>query len=389
MLPELVQSRVRRPPVTQSARQAEGPLRWTSPPDPSTSVDGAASGIYSLFMKWMGRLSVALVVTCSVIGCARPAPAEPGCVEGEAEDRYDTPISSDCSLHLLRRECSGGVLTGDVAYQFTTCTSEATPSFSSGFEAISDFDGHYIVPPDHRGTTSHELSTEQVHSGTYAHRAWMYGVNEVVPGENTNHRGYPTVQLSRNDGVLLGRVLVEFWVWLDVELNSSPNEDWFSFATFTAYDDDHWLRTYLVNLDPEGFVHLMHVPSQSVRVHDIFQTEDVRFPQREWVKLTVYADHTSDNVYESPFIRVWQDDVLVSSARFSPRLSEFERMVGLDRDCVREAEGEGIAGVEASCGLRYAGDGLAQAHFGMYAPPLLTTGTVYNDDLSIYRVPDS
>ena len=29
---------------------------------------------------------------------------------------------------------------------------------------------------------------------------------------------------------------------------------------------------------------------------------------------------------------------------------------------------------------------LAQAHFGMYAPPLLDQGIVYNDDLSIKEV---
>ena len=48
---------------------------------------------------------------------------------------------------------------------------------------------------------------------------------------------------------------------------------------------------------------------------------------------------------------MWQDDILVSTAE-----------------------------VRGGCGL------LEQAHFGLYAPPDVTSATVYNDDLTIREV---
>ena len=73
--------------------------------------------------------------------------------------------------------------------------------FSTSFESVGDFAGFYIVPQNYMGTTSHDLSTEQVRSGTYAHKAWIYGANPPPPpGGNTNHRGYPTVQFQKTAG---------------------------------------------------------------------------------------------------------------------------------------------------------------------------------------------
>jgi hypothetical protein len=44
-----------------------------------------------------------------------------------------------------------------------------------------------------------------------------------------------------------------------------------------------------------------------------------------------------------------------------------------------------IVQAEQMCGATYVG-GLAQAHGGLYAPPGIASGTVYNDDLTIEEV---
>ena len=80
--------------------------------------------------------------------------------------------------------------------------------FSSSFESVSAFDGFYITPQDYLNSTSHEQSLEQVYSGTYSHKAWIYNANEALPFVNTNHRGYPTIKLN-NAGK---HVKVEFMV---------------------------------------------------------------------------------------------------------------------------------------------------------------------------------
>ena len=71
------------------------------------------------------------------------------------------------------------------------------------------------------------------------------------------------------------------------------------------------------------------------------------FPQGRWVRITTWLD--LDPVHGAA--AVWQDGVLVSAARVQ------------------------------------GGDGsLDQMHFGLYAPPTLTRGTVANDDIAVYQV---
>jgi hypothetical protein len=213
--------------------------------------------------------------------------------------------------------------------------------FETGFESVDDFDGFYIVPQDHLNTASHEQSTEQVHSGLSSHKGWIYGSNP--PSSlfvNNNHRGYPTVQLYKTpDGAYRTPVLIELWVWLDMPI--APGE-WFSFATLDHTTSDTW-DAVLINLSDDGFVHLMHVPTNGQGVRT-FQTTTVKFPMRTWVKLTtcLHFDGTTG------FAKVWQDGELVSTAE------------------VRRGNGT-----------------LTQVHFGLYAPPSIATGVVYNDDLSI------
>jgi hypothetical protein len=216
--------------------------------------------------------------------------------------------------------------------------------FQTSFESVDDFSGFYIVPqyPDNTTNSDHALSTEQVHSGTYSHKGWILASNpESTPTQNNNHRAYPTVQLYKTeDGAYRTPVLIEFWVWLDVTL--APGE-WFSFATLDHTTSDTW-DAVLVNLSDQGFVHLMHVPYNG-QGDRLYQTDSVVFPMRQWVKLTIELDFNGPGGYT----KVWQDDVLVSSA------------------------------------LVKRGYGFTQAHFGLYAPPSMSSGVVYNDDLTIWE----
>ncbi len=227
--------------------------------------------------------------------------------------------------------------------------------FSTSFESVSEFDDFYIVPQNYLGTTSHEQSTEQVRTGTYSHKGWMYGANPPnTPGVNNGHRGYPTIQLQNTPGgAFVCPCEVKLHVWLDVPLNV-PGE-WFSFATFTSNATDSWSPVFVANVSAAnpspgavagGVVHLMHVPSAGLR-EPTFQTSTILFPMRQWVELKFSLD--MDPVHGEA--KVWQDGQLVSAAPF--------------------AGGDGT---------------LAQAHFGMYAAAELASGVVYNDDLEIREV---
>ncbi|MBN2736289.1 MAG: hypothetical protein JXR70_04865 [Spirochaetales bacterium] len=225
----------------------------------------------------------------------------------------------------------------------------ALRSFTTSFESEADFSGFYIVPQNYMNSSNHELTNSLVHSGTYSHHAWIYAANP--PSDvftNNNHRGYPTVQFNKTaQGPLITPCLITLWVYLTMNLQPrSGEDDWFSFATFTDDSSDSWNRTVLVNLNYQGHVHLMHVPFQGQQTH-LFQTSSITFPMNQWVKLTIYLDLNPDRGYA----KVWQDGQLVSHAE------------------VRGAYWQ-----------------LAQAHFGLYAPPQMTSGEVYNDDLVIVEV---
>ena len=99
-----------------------------------------------------------------------------------------------------------------------------------------------------------------------------------------------------------------------------------------------------VNVGAEGTLHTFHVPRQGLAERE-FQTTQL-FPMKRWVRVTTYIDFRADGV-----IATWQDGKLTSAARI-----------------------EGGAGV------------LEQAHFGLYAPPDLLEGTVFNDDLTIWHL---
>lgn len=221
--------------------------------------------------------------------------------------------------------------------------------FNTSFESVGDFTGFYLTPQGYLGTTFHELSDSLVHSGTFSHKAWIDGANLPSINTNNNHRGYPTIQLQNTSGgAFKTPCYVTIWVWLDIELQEDTIggiDDWFSFATFTNDESDNWNESVLVNLSHDGFVHLMHVPTQGQQNH-IFQTTTITFPKKEWVELKIYLDFTNEG-----YVKVWQNGELVSHAFVDKNTEQ-----------------------------------LSQAHFGMYCPPQMLTGVIYNDDLIIREV---
>jgi len=152
--------------------------------------------------------------------------------------------------------------------------------------------------------------------------------------------------------------LVSFWVYLDMNLVDKPTgsiDDWFSFATLSPDSSDNWVRTVLVNIVPDGYVRLVHVPRQGEQEYLFQKSLDndpsglLKFPLRKWVRLDILIDFNASNGYA----KVWQDSQLVSYAK-----------------------------VEGGEGL------LAQAHFGLYASAAIPSGTIYNDKLRIKEVKD-
>jgi hypothetical protein len=243
-----------------------------------------------------------------------------------------------------------GLLLGSCAKDSPVPTPVSKQKFESSFEFISDFDGFYITPQGEKGTTFHELSDSIVHSGKFAHHAWVDGANPPSSATvNNNHRGYPTVQFQNTkNGSFQTPCYITLWVWVDMDLQPSSTggeDDWLSFATFTDDETDLWRNTVLVNLSHDGFVHLMHVPTQGKQEYT-YQNTSLVFPQKEWVELKIYLDFR-----ENGYAKVWQNGTLVSHAKVSKGTNK-----------------------------------LAQAHFGLYCPPQMTSGHVYNDDLQIIEV---
>jgi hypothetical protein len=249
------------------------------------------------------------------------------------------------------RNRTGYVFLTGLCLSLAACSPGHT--FSSGFETIGDFSGFYLTPQPHLNTSTWSLQSGTIHGGTNAFLGTIAGANAASTDSiNNNHRAYPTLQFHKSSGgVFHTPVLVTLWVNLNMTLAAGQ---WFSFATFVSDTSDIWNRTVLVNLDDQGYVNLMHVPYQSQGTL-IRRNTSVLFPMNQWVELKIYLDFTPDSKAGAGVPRgyamVWQDGQLISTAR-----------VG------------GMGGV------------LAQAHFGVYAPPSVTAATLYNDDLSIVEV---
>lgn len=256
-------------------------------------------------------------------------------------------------------------------------------SYKNSFEDVNSFKGHYIVPPKHRDSSSHKLDTLNVLEGNASHKAWMYDTNSEINGKNTNHRAYPTFQMKKTSlGVVTGMVLIDFYVWADIDLLERSGKSWFSLATYTSYYDAKWFRTYLVNVNSDYQIHLMHVPDQGLSQPDIYQNNHLKMPRKSWVRVTTLIDYSRENRFDSPIIAVWQDEQLVSASRFNDRINPYKFKPRQYPECLQKWDKQDVEVAEKLCGLTYL-EGLAQMHFGLYAPPGLNSGEIYNDHLVV------
>lgn len=214
-----------------------------------------------------------------------------------------------------------------------------TPVFQSGFENDSDFAGFYVTPQS--PFTRHEVRADGAHSGRRAHVAWLTGATGAEPVDGPNHRGYPTIQLQKRGQSCTTPCVVQLWVRVDGF--TLHRGDWLSLATFSPDSSDRWSPVVTVNVGPEGWLSLFHVPTQGQGAR-AYQRTDVPFPQGRWVRVTTWLDLDDDGA-----VAVWQDGVLVSAARF-----------------------------------RGGSGSLDQMHFGLYAAPSVVHGAVLNDDIAVY-----
>lgn len=258
--------------------------------------------------------------------------------------------------------------------------------FKAGFESASDFDGFYITPYNN-GTSHHEFTDINKISGINSNHGYITGANPILPGQNTNHRAYPTIQMYKKPSLdtFYGKVLIEFWVNVNFPLYPIENKNWVSLASFTSYADDYWSKELLINLDSNYIINLTNAPDTNQSIHDIYQTDSIVLNTNQWAKITVLIDYTIDNTYNSQYAAVWQNGQLVSASRINNRLT-VDSARALNRPCSTNLPSTAtVQDYENACGLNYV-NGLAQAHFGLYAAPLLSSGEIFNDDLSITEI---
>lgn len=231
--------------------------------------------------------------------------------------------------------------------------------FVSSMETLNDFPGMYVITPGTYGST-HQFASDKKVFGRYSHKAWILGANDVNNDSTSGylpHRGYPTVQFqTTSGGVFNTPCMVTLWVYLDISLSARGTghiDDWFSFETFTTDPTNNWSRTITINVNPDGYVRLVHVPGQNDQTY-IYQATSATdpsgsllYPMRQWVRLDAYLDFSPTGGYA----KVWQNKQLVSYAS--------------------------VVDVNGT---------LAQAHFGLYASAAVASGTVWNDELRIVEV---
>jgi hypothetical protein len=215
--------------------------------------------------------------------------------------------------------------------------------YRTGFERDADLAGFYVTPQS--PLTRHAVASGGARRGQRGHVAWLTGQTGSEPIDGPNHRGYPTIQLrKRPAGACVSPCLIQFWARVD-GFAALDSGEWLSLATFTSDPSDGWRRVVTVNVGWEGWLHLFHVPDQGLGERS-FQRTDRPFPRGRWVRITTWLNLHPDHGAAA----VWQDGKPVSAAR-----------------------------------VRGGDDSLDQLHFGLYAHPALTSGTVRNDDVVVYR----
>jgi len=293
------------------------------------------------------------------------------------------------SLFVFTTNATSATLPPFVQSVVTDYDLTAGPSYTNGFEDIASFSNFYIVPQNNQGTASHTLEATTVYEGNFSHKGYQYGANPLpAPGGNTNHRAYPTIQMMNDPfGVKNTAVVVDFYVNVDIDITNVANKDWVSLATFSSYSDIYWPHSYLVNIDKNYKMHFQHVPVHSENAPDIYHDSTISFPRNQWVRVTVYIDYTTNNVYNSPVIALWQDGVLVSASKFNPQIVGSAYLPEEIPPCAVGWDGIDHNWLNTQCNFTYPNNGgLAQMHFGLYTPPLQSTGAIYNDKLEIIEV---
>jgi len=234
--------------------------------------------------------------------------------------------------------------------------------FTTSFEDIAEFTsrGYYI-----EGGSSYDsgqaLTPENKVDGLVSNKAWPLFARALDnDGEGIlykPHRAYPTVQMFKDSGgtgTFVGPCLLSMYVHLDMTLKDRTGiDDWLSLVTLCCDPSVNWSRTVLCNLTTDGYLRLVHVPTQGLQVHTYQMNSSIdvnriyRCPQKTWFRLDMYCDFT---VTTGKAI-IWQDGIRVSEAPVT--------------------DGNGT---------------LAQVHCGLYCAAMVDHGYVYNDKLRIMEV---
>jgi hypothetical protein len=209
--------------------------------------------------------------------------------------------------------------------------------YNTGFEDLSEFDGMYSTP-DQTGSTW-KLQGGTTRSGKSA----LQGI--ITQAEDNEHKGYQSIQLFKTtEGVIKGPVYIEFFVNMQIDIKSGQ---WVTLAEISTDSSDAPGKRYIsLSLDSNYKLSLYNVPSQNGSA-TVLQSDSYVFPRNQWVNITVYVDF---------------NDVVGTAA------------VWANRNLVSVANINGGANT------------LAQLHMGLFAQNQITSGNIYNDDLTIYQV---
>jgi len=111
----------------------------------------------------------------------------------------------------------------------------------------------------------------------------------------------------------------------------------------------------------------------------------VPFPRAQWVRVTAFIDYTKNNRFSTPIIVLWQDGQLISASSLVIHMDPESLAEGEYPECLQTWDNVDVSQAELLCGLKST-RGLAQMHFGLYTPPLLSSGVIYNDELTVSEI---
>ena len=170
----------------------------------------------------------------------------------------------------------------------------------------------------------------KVLAGSRSYKGWA--ISGRTDGKK--HRAYPVLHSN-----IRSPLVNSFWIYFetDYRLLQSQPENWISFATFS--NSLQWKDLFTLSISERGIIHMWNLDWRYVEAPKTF-------PVRRWVRLTVYIDYASGAVV------VWQDGVRI--------------MFGNYRKGTQMA--------------------LRRAHWGLYTSPKVTSTTVYQDEVAIWKL---